>query len=341
VDQLVEALSKNQEFLDKVSLKLGLLQPRGAASSSATDVGVEGSVEYEASESEDEDEMTDDDEEGGRSHQKGSGKMPPSLQQHHGDRRVESSEDVVMIEGQLVPKTQVPPLTLDRIKAKRGMGWRRLKKSFSRGLVSKATSTHTQTSGGDLQNTLNLPTLVGMVDPVEGASYELPEQVVPVEVILVKDIMADTERLMKEQAQLMGGTVDDVQQEMVQQRDAVESRMEWEKKAVLLVKNSKIAELEEALDEDVPVDTCDEHGNTLLMLSCQQGNKRIAKFLLRRGAKMNMQNLHGNSVLHYCYEYNFEELAEYLKDKGADDSLLNADGLTCYEGLSKKEVDAI
>ena len=54
-----------------------------------------------------------------------------------------------------------------------------------------------------------------------------------------------------------------------------------------------------------------------------------------------MQNLNGNTILHYAYEYKFEELAEYLKEKGADDSLLNADGLTCYEGLSRTEVDQI
>jgi ankyrin repeat protein len=53
------------------------------------------------------------------------------------------------------------------------------------------------------------------------------------------------------------------------------------------------------------------------------------------------QNLNGNTILHYAYEYNFEELAEYMKDKGADDSLLNAEGLTCYEGLVRKSVDEI
>ena len=35
-------------------------------------------------------------------------------------------------------------------------------------------------------NTVNAPSLVGMVDPVEGASYELPEQIIPVEVVLIK-----------------------------------------------------------------------------------------------------------------------------------------------------------
>ena len=51
------------------------------------------------------------------------------------------------------------------------------------------------------------------------------------------------------------------------------------------------------------------------------------------------QSLNGNTVLHYCYFYNFEELAEYLKSHGADDSLLNSDGLTCYEGINATVVD--
>ena len=37
----------------------------------------------------------------------------------------------------------------------------------------------------------------------------------------------------------------------------------------------------------------------------------------------------------------FDELAEYLQSKGADDSLRNADGLTCYEGLNQRVVDQI
>ena len=44
--------------------------------------------------------------------------------------------------------------------------------------------------------------------------------------------------------------------------------------------------------------------------------------------------------MHYCYEYGKEELAEYLKEKGADDSIANAEGVTCYEGLTMDEVNA-
>jgi ankyrin repeat protein len=47
---------------------------------------------------------------------------------------------------------------------------------------------------------------------------------------------------------------------------------------------------------------------------------------------MNAQNHSGNSALHFCVMHKHTELAGYLQSKGADDSLLNAQGLTCYEG---------
>merc|ERR1712031_40819 len=159
-----------------------------------------------------------------------------------------------------------------------------------------------QHAKGEMVNTVNAPSLVGMADPVEGASYELPEQIIPVEVVLIKDIMADTERLMKEQARLMGTSIEEAAGSNDASRDAVETRMDWEQKAILLVKNGKLSELEEALDEDVPVDTADEHGNSLLHLAVQQGKKRITKFLMRRGAKINLQVIfHQQRFFHTSY----------------------------------------
>ena len=89
------------------------------------------------------------------------------------------------------------------------------------------------------------------------------------------------------------------------------------------------------------IDAQDNAGNGLLAIACQNGNKRIAKLCLRRGANINQQNLAGQTCLHYCFSYGFEELAEYLMDKGANDSLLNAEGLTCYEGLTQEAVERI
>lgn len=87
-----------------------------------------------------------------------------------------------------------------------------------------------------------------------------------------------------------------------------------------------------------PIDSKDALGNTLLSIAAQNGNKRISKLCLRRGADINTQNLNGQTVLHYCMAYGFDALAEYFMNKGADDSLVNADGLTCYEGLSLEDV---
>jgi ankyrin repeat protein len=65
----------------------------------------------------------------------------------------------------------------------------------------------------------------------------------------------------------------------------------------------------------------------------------MCKYLLRRGATINWQNLQGNTALHYAYAYKNEELAAYLKLRGADDSILNAQSLTCYEGLSQDALE--
>eukprot|EP00937_MAST-01D_sp_MAST-1D-sp2_P000692 g692.t1 len=110
------------------------------------------------------------------------------------------------------------------------------------------------------------------------------------------------------------------------------------------VRHGKYGEIENMLDSPEwtqPIDAKDIHGNTLLSIAAQNGNKRIAKLCLRRGAEINTQNLVGQSPLHFTFAYGFEEMAEYLISKGADDRLTNADGLTCYEGLSSEAVDTL
>ena len=109
-------------------------------------------------------------------------------------------------------------------------------------------------------------------------------------------------------------------------------------RAILAVKNDNLEELEHVLNSDgISVDTRDQHGNTLFILACQQGNKKLAKVLLRRGADMNARNNGGNSSLHYLYEYKHISLAEYLVRKGANDGMKNGLGRTCYEGLGADE----
>jgi hypothetical protein len=89
----------------------------------------------------------------------------------------------------------------------------------------------------------------------------------------------------------------------------------------------------------LPIDVTDQFGNSLLILAAQQGSKRMCKFLLRRGANINFQNVQGNTCLHYTVAYGQPELTKYLVSKGGNDAILNLNGLTCYEGINLKKVN--
>jgi hypothetical protein len=97
----------------------------------------------------------------------------------------------------------------------------------------------------------------------------------------------------------------------------------------------KYREVETALAEGLPVDSrFGPDDNTMLIQCAINGQKRVAKLLLRNFAEMNAQNNKGDTAMHCCYKYNYKELGEYMKSKGADDTIRNAKGQTCYD--SKK-----
>lgn len=62
----------------------------------------------------------------------------------------------------------------------------------------------------------------------------------------------------------------------------------------------------------VPADVRDDHGNTILLVACQNGHKRALKAALRRGADINAKNARGNTALHFCYA--FGRLPSVLSD---------------------------
>ena len=112
-------------------------------------------------------------------------------------------------------------------------------------------------------------------------------------------------------------------------------------KASSLLRHGKFKELHELLNQPdcaISVDHTDEHGNTLLHISAQNGNKRMVKLCLRYGAHIDARNNNGQTALHFAVGYGFQGLGEYLVQKGADDSLRNRFGLTCYEGLREDSV---
>jgi ankyrin repeat protein len=101
-------------------------------------------------------------------------------------------------------------------------------------------------------------------------------------------------------------------------------------------RNSRSKKVEESLNLGFKVDSEDEKGNTLLIVACQNANKRLTEMLLIRGANVNHQNATGNTPLHYAMAFDTEgQLGEYLIEHGADDTIENIDGLTPYDGLSK------
>jgi ankyrin repeat protein len=109
-----------------------------------------------------------------------------------------------------------------------------------------------------------------------------------------------------------------------------------------LARHNKINEVEAVLsqsDSQCCVHTTDKQGNTLLHIASQNNNKRLVKMCLRFGANINQQNHQGQTALHFAYQYGYIQVGEYLISKGANDQILNRDGLTCYEGTSRSELE--
>ncbi len=81
-----------------------------------------------------------------------------------------------------------------------------------------------------------------------------------------------------------------------------------------------------ALQDGMPVDARDAHGNTLLIVAAQNNGKRVVKLCLRHGADISATNSRGNTALHFAHAYGFLELASWLKSKGASVVQPNARG---------------
>ena len=101
------------------------------------------------------------------------------------------------------------------------------------------------------------------------------------------------------------------------------------------VRHNKVQEVEDTIAAGFPIDTRDEHGNTALMVSCQNGHKRLAKLCMKYGANPDTTNHQGNTSLHYAVSYGYQALAKYLISHGGDDTIMNHQGQTPYE-MGKK-----
>lgn len=102
------------------------------------------------------------------------------------------------------------------------------------------------------------------------------------------------------------------------------------------IRHNKVAQVEDAFAAGFPIDSRDEHGNTALHISCQNGQKRLAKLCIKYGANPDTTNHMGNTSLHYAIGYGYEALSKYLISHGADDSIMNLNGQSPYEMVDKK-----
>jgi hypothetical protein len=104
-------------------------------------------------------------------------------------------------------------------------------------------------------------------------------------------------------------------------------------------RNNRQREVTAAINAGFDVNSTDSYGNTMLTVAAQNGILWLAKLVVRKGANKNAQNKSGNTALHYCMYYKHEEFQKWLLADGADDVIANLEGLTCWEGLRRDELD--
>ncbi|KAF0690346.1 Aste57867_18277 [Aphanomyces stellatus] len=328
VDKMAHALAESEAFLRLLQEKLGLPPPRSTKRrrSSVRQPTKDDSSE-EDDESDDEDTVA--------------GRVLRILAQDESTAETNSASVKRLTRLQILKEApQNKPVSP-------GEGWKRLKPTrLPKSFAKRVYSTTIAGPRAAFINQPNLPLIVGLIDPGKTASYDQPEVVpdfrehfVPdleAEMTTMKKVLAATAKKATRQTimEVFKGTTADDEEEAVSE----ETEADRIAKAVLYARNNNVKELEGMLDEGVNINARDENGNTLFILSCQQGNKNMCKFLMRRRCDMDLQNFRGNTGLHYCYEYKWTELATYLKDKGAKDDIANADGLMCYEGINAEHL---
>ncbi|KAG7376179.1 hypothetical protein PHYPSEUDO_014138 [Phytophthora pseudosyringae] len=347
--ELVRSLLEDEQFLQQMKSKLGLAS-RSRPTSRATVRTGRRSLLFE-----------DDEEDESDARQVDWNDDMAALMDDGMDRSKSAlvAAKMAKLQLQLVPHTggKGPQLVNHR-----GEGWKRLKTSrLPANFARSVYEAHTEGPRSSFMNQTNHASPVGMLDPADCSPYDPPEFIPELRAHFVPRPSEDLQEKKTQWAQHLrtqqaSGTptsairrgavsvVEDEPTDDLAERDPSrqhETKEQREARALLCARNNNIEGLELALDQGVDVNARDNHGNSLFILVCQQGNKRLAKFLLRRRADMNLQNLNGNTALHYLYAYKHTELAEYLKAKGAKDTTQNAAGLTCYEGLSQGDVDSI
>lgn len=80
-------------------------------------------------------------------------------------------------------------------------------------------------------------------------------------------------------------------------KEELERYEELQLMALDFAREGEIPTLKSMIQSGLSPDTSDHKGNTLLMLSCYNGNLECSKMLIEMGADVNRHNDHGHSIL--------------------------------------------
>ena len=84
------------------------------------------------------------------------------------------------------------------------------------------------------------------------------------------------------------------------------------------------------------IDRRDQFGYTLLCLAVHYGRVEMVDVLLKNGASPTVQTIESdgkNTPLHIAVNFKFKKIQDLLIEAGADENMLNAKGLTPWEGF--------
>ena len=103
-----------------------------------------------------------------------------------------------------------------------------------------------------------------------------------------------------------------------------------------LIKENNFREFIDILEKyHVSIESKNKKGSTFLVYSAQCNNINFVTYLLEKGANINAQDNILNTALHYALSDNNFDLADMLLRNGANERLLNNNGLTPWQMMSK------